>query len=809
MLIGGALLATIPVLLSSFVIGYAAIQAGKTSLEDDARSSLIAIRDITARQITDYFSDIEKKAITMSDNLMTVEAMGAFSNAFEQNANNVSLAKVAEHKASLRKYYEQEFAQLFNQQNQEKIDVDQLLNGLSNNEVAMQFDYISNNPEPLGSKHLLDESFGKATLSTYDNVHSTYHSVFRSYIESFGFYDLFLVDATSGNIVYSVFKELDFATSLKSGPYANSGIGQAFQMALNTQQINATGLTDFAPYVPSYNAPASFIASPIYQKNSLIGVLILQMPVDQINDVMTYNGKWQETGLGVSGETYLVGADFTMRSNGRFLLEDKANYLKLMQTVGLPSDVINTMRQKETSIGLQPVNTDGTTAALGGKKGFAIFDDYRGISVLSAYKPIEIAGLKWAIMSEIDAQEAFAPVATLRSTILSTGAVAIVIALFVGLISARYSAIRVTVPLREVGVRLASMVEGDGDLTQRVEIVGNNEITDLSTSFNVFVNHLDNTFSNLIKSAMRLIPMSKELAAGNEALSESSNEQNRQLSKMRERLHVASESSDKVREVADLISQGSQEASSSVITGLATFQQTETNIHHLGDIIDNSSESIDSLKSESDRIVSVIDVISAIADQTNLLALNAAIEAARAGEAGRGFAVVADEVRALASRTHDSTIEVADMVQAIQSRTEKVVESMALGKDTIATCTDKVNEAKIKLKDIESTMSQISERVLEIGTTVTIQRDNFDQVGEDFNKMDQCFHESQEASYVSVQIGEDMNKMSIRLKGMVDQFKLSDSSWNIGVRDKKRIEEDKKKPLSDEQKDEVIEDILF
>jgi methyl-accepting chemotaxis protein len=205
-----------------------------------------------------------------------------------------------------------------------------------------------------------------------------------------GYYDLFLVDHQTGNIVYSVFKELDYETSLISGPYSNSCIDKAFAMANRASEKNYTGLTDFAPYGPSYNAPASFIATAIFNCNTKIGILILQMPVDKINEVVTYGQNWQQTGLGSSGETYLIGQDFAMRCNSRFLLEDRNNYLKLIQEIGVSAGIIQTIQHKNTSIGLQQITTLGTERALNGESGFDIFPDYRGISVLSAYKPINI-----------------------------------------------------------------------------------------------------------------------------------------------------------------------------------------------------------------------------------------------------------------------------------------------------------------------------------------------------------------------------------------------------------------------------------
>lgn len=810
MLIGGILLATLPVLIGSYIIGKSAVDVGKASLEDDARRSLVAIRDITATQISSYIKDIEKQALTMSDNLMVIDAMQDFSQAFahySNDANAIAIAPEQEKQKSIKAYYTEQFGKRFTEVNQRAPkSADDIIGQLSSNALALQFDFISENPNPLGSKQLMTET---AHSTEYAAFHAKYHPIFRDYIERFGFYDLFLVDHDTGEIVYSVFKELDFATSLKNGPYANSGIGEAYEMAENLSNKDDTYLGDFAEYYPSYNAPASFISTPIYSGENKIGILILQMPVDKINQVMTHNQEWEETGLGMSGETYLVGEDFTMRSNGRFLLEDKPAYLALMHEVGLPADVIEALGVQETSIGLQPVKTQGTEAALAGERGFAIFDDYRGVSVLSAYKPVDIKGLNWVIMSEIDEAEAFASIEALRANTTTIALIILAISGVLGPLAAWLLAKSMVKPISDLKETILCLVEGEGDLTKRVDVQGKTEVTEVALSLNKFIDHLDGTFSNLIKSAMRLVPMSKELSDGNIEITKAANEQNKQISVLRDRILAAGESSDKVKQESDAIMDESNEGTRSVTDGLRVFDETTGEMEKLTDIIGETTSSVDSLKSQSDKIVTVIDVISEIADQTNLLALNAAIEAARAGEAGRGFAVVADEVRSLASRTRQSTQEVSAMVEAIQSGTNIVVSTMSQGIESTKSCQNKIHEAKDKLGLINTTMNQINGRVTEITKTVTEQRYNFDKVSKDFDDLDLCFHNSQQASMVSVQVGIDMSKMSVKLHGMVDHFKLTDSNWSTKKRGGVRIDQEMVTSIVQNSKDEQPEDMLF
>lgn len=149
-----------------------------------------------------------------------------------------------------------------------------------------------------------DELLDPIDGSHHGEWHSQYHPFLRDFQKRFDYYDLFLVESETGRIVYSVFKELDFATSLVDGPYAKSGIADVFRKANQSTTPDYVALSDFAPYLPSYQDPAAFIAAPVFEGGEKTGVLILQMPIDRINAIMTHGGRWAESGLGATGETY-------------------------------------------------------------------------------------------------------------------------------------------------------------------------------------------------------------------------------------------------------------------------------------------------------------------------------------------------------------------------------------------------------------------------------------------------------------------------------------------------------------------------
>lgn len=420
-------------LTAGIAIGWISSGIGQEVIEDQAKSHLVAIREAKKYQIEDYFKILHGQMRTYSKDQIVIEAAENLSKAFRNYRNELG-EKISEiQEDNLKAFYTNVYYPEYQKHSPgAKLDIQKLLEPLTSNSVAMQTAYLIANRNTLAKKDRLnDPDDGTA----YSRLHKTYHPQIREFARTFGYYDIFVVEPENGDIIYSVGKEIDFATSLLNGPYAKSKIGQVFRLANQAANSDYIALSDFAPYTPSYGKHAGFMASPIFNQGEKIGVLIFQMPIDRINAIMTSDQRWAVMGLGQSGETYLVGEDQTMRSQSRFLIQDKAQYLAALTLSDTPRAVIETISARNSSIGLQPVKTKPVDAALRGESGLEIVSDYRNITVLSAYSPAEIEGLKWAIMSEMDEREAFAYLYTLNNRILiSTLSVLALTALFVGLL---------------------------------------------------------------------------------------------------------------------------------------------------------------------------------------------------------------------------------------------------------------------------------------------------------------------------------------------------------------------------------------
>jgi PAS domain S-box-containing protein len=234
----------------------------------------------------------------------------------------------------------------------------------------------------LGNPDLVQSNKG----DPYDVVHARYFNFFKNIIAAKGYDDIYLI-APNGDVVYNYDKGNDFATNLVTGPYRNTVLADLFRDLQNSTESDTVKISDFVIYGPSGGAPAIFAGAPIIKDGKNTGVLIYQLPVDQVSGVLR-----DLTGMGETGETYLVGADKLMRSNSRF--------------------------QEDSTILKQEVNTVAVQNALADRSGVAEMDGYRGVTTLSAYQPLKIGNLKWALIAEVDPNEFFAPANQVRNVVL-------------------------------------------------------------------------------------------------------------------------------------------------------------------------------------------------------------------------------------------------------------------------------------------------------------------------------------------------------------------------------------------------------
>ncbi|ODQ01225.1 methyl-accepting chemotaxis protein [Salinivibrio sp. DV] len=753
----------------SCVIIVAAILATRTmslssqSLTAKVSDQLTAITQAKKSEINNYFQLIGNQIKTLANSTMTEDALAQFSYAFQSINDEISTSPQKE--AALKRYYTEQFSNQYQNINDERTSALDKYNQLTETAKRLQQSYISENTHPLGSKDALANANDG---SVYSEIHAVFHPNFQHYLKTFGYYDIFLID-NQGNIVYSVYKELDYATNLLNGPYASSGIAQAYKQVRQAPK-GELGFVDFAAYYPSYDSPASFIASPVYKNDKQIGALIFQMPIERISQIISNNDKWAESGMGKTGELFLVGPDKRLRSEPRLLNDDKDAYLSRLQAMGINEATIHKIDYQNSAAGQQPIDSEAASKALTGQQGLMTQMGYRGNEVIAIYSPLEVYGITWAVVSQQDTSEALSATAQISDDILySTLLTALGLAV-VASIAAFYLGRSIGAPILALADKIQH-IAANKDLTIQLELKGKNELSQLSDSLNGMFASFRDVIQQTHNASSLLLQSSKDISTDIVDMRGQIDEQARNSSQvataatqMAASISEVSEHASNASEASDNITLSAQEGSQIGDNLVARMQQLQNDMS-------NATQSMEQLSQESESIGSVLDVIQEIAEQTNLLALNAAIEAARAGEQGRGFAVVADEVRSLATRTQDSTEEIRKKVEALQLETRKVMSGIEQANAAVLESVENCTENNSKLSQITEMIERINEMNMQIATAANQQTQVTDEISQNVNTMAQSADRVSERTRNTEQTVTQLSEQATTLENTISHFK--------------------------------------
>jgi class 3 adenylate cyclase len=440
-------------------------------------SKLTTNRNTKLNHVKFYFENIRNQVSVLSQDRAFVDAMRDFKVAFHDlNAVQASTGATTR----VRGYYRNEFLPRIGGESVKNYVLESFL-PQTNAAMYLQDQYIASNTFPVGQKI---RQVSAPDTSDYSKLHAKYHPMFREFVEKFNYYDMFLIDGETGEVIYTAFKETDFTTNLKTGPNKGSSLAKLFENVSLSKELGYVKVMDFLPYEPSYGAPAAFIGAPIFENGKLSGVLAFQLSVDEITKIVTSNKDWKGDGLGETGETYLVGPDFTMRSQSRFLLQDPVKFAEGLKKTNIPLNTIEKIKKLNTTILLQEVRTESTIEAQTGRSDSRFIRDYRNEEVVSAFAPLQIPDLQWVLISEMDVSEAFEPVYEYQRSLLIWIAVSIVVATLVALLVSN----TLTRPINDLTYNAQSISEGRMADLRRVRT--GDEFERLSTSFESMVQSL-------------------------------------------------------------------------------------------------------------------------------------------------------------------------------------------------------------------------------------------------------------------------------------------------------------------------------
>ncbi len=630
--------------------------------------------------------------------------------------------------------------------------------------------YIDSNPNAVGSKHLLDRARGDAA---YHTDHALYHPGLRTLIETKGYYDAFLI-TPAGDIVYSVFKEVDYATNLASGAYKDSGLARVYKSALNGAD-RSMHFDDMTPYAPSNGAAAAFIASPVRgADNVLLGVVALQIPVEMMGEIAN-----SSLGLGETTQIFIVGGDGLARTSSRF----EGDFQVLDQ---LPM-------------------THHIEEALAGHSVYEVDEGLNGQQVVTYAKPLELDYANWAIVAEQDVSETMGPVWAQGQILIAVSVLLTAVLSFFGWMFAR----TITRPLSEICGDMEQISGGDFD-TDVATAERGDEIGDLGKTLVAMRGDLkkakDAEEQRAIAAREQEVVVEK-LSAGLGQLSQGDFARtidepfdeahdalrldfNKTVHQLNTTVSQVVESADSIKSGAAEISQSSLDLSQRTENQAATLEETAAALKEMtnnvqsaaegtrnvenvvaearteaevsGEVVRDAVKAMTEIEEGSRHISQIIGVIDDIAFQTNLLALNAGVEAARAGDAGRGFAVVASEVRALALKSSDAASEIKGLISDSAQQVENGVDLVGKAGDALTSITERVNNISTLMSEIARSATDQSAGLAEINASVV--------------QLDQVTQANAAMVEESTAAGQMLAKDASELMAMVSSFKTDAST---------------------------------
>lgn len=582
-------------------------------------------------------------------------------------------------------------------------------------------------------------------------IFKKYDSAFHNFATELEYGDILFVDDKTGDVLYSVLRENDYKSNILTGSFKNTVVAQAFQAAKDSTDKNFITITDYQFYTPSNNKPISCISTPIYNNNEKIGVIIYKMPSTKIDSITSNGGKWEDLNLGSSGDVVIVGSDYKMRSTNRFW----------------SSETDSKILEAKSGILLKEGRTSGTINMIQGSTDTEQYIDYRGISTIAAYTPLQIDNLKWGVVVKEDQSEAFRASNSLKEFII----IILVISVVLISVSAILLASNISKPLNKMA-KVALLVS-EGDLTIEIpKEKRSDEIGTLSNAIAIMVKNLRDQTKEFVNVVNVLASSVSEITVTLSQVTSGATETSSAVSETTATVEEVKQTVFLTNEKTKNVSNSSKESLEVATLGQ---ESTEVSIEGMKDInsqMQAIAESILALSDKSQNISELIESVDKISEQSNLLAVNAAIEAAKAGEYGKGFSIVAQEIRNLSEQSKYATKQVRNILKDIQKATNTAVMTTEKGIKLVEKGVEDVSKAGDAIENLMENVNIATQSVIQIETSSQQQLIGMEQIELAMEGINEASAQNVESMRQLEEATNNLQDMGQNLKCIIERYKV-------------------------------------
>jgi class 3 adenylate cyclase len=459
------------------VVSWIGYVSARESLRAASERELMGLQRSKTAVVQNMLRSARNEVLTLSSSSSTTNAARDLLVAYRQLARE---PVTAEMQAEVKRFYKEEFVPALAKHAAIEPPEDGLLPTTPTG-WYLHYHYIATGPKPYGARRINRSATDK---SAYAQAVARVLPELQGAINRLEQGNLTLIDPETLEVFFSLEQSSVLGTNLVNGPYAASTMAKLALGLRNSQNVDDYKLADFEAYYPSLGDPKAFVGTPVFDGPRMIAIMLLKLPIEPISAALSGNQRWEAEGLGKTGEVYLLGPDRTMRTDSRFLIEDRAAFLTTLRQSTLTSRTVDTVDKLGTTILTIPVDHEAAKAALRGETGVKAIDDYRGVSSLMAYGPVDLDSLRWGVIAKIDEAEAMAPLGIYAKRVLTWGVGLSLLATVMALLLAK----ALTRPISAL-VRAAKQVS-QGALDVRVEVTATDEYRELAEAFNEMVDSL-------------------------------------------------------------------------------------------------------------------------------------------------------------------------------------------------------------------------------------------------------------------------------------------------------------------------------